>query len=122
TAGAVVRPFSTRPAPTRAARNPPERIRQPAHARPRSGSLGHWSPPEVNMPVRIEGLGALRVSVDGVERSELPAKRKQCALLLVLGVERRISRDRVVDLMWPSDPENGRHRLSQTLIELRQSL
>ncbi len=73
--------------------------------------------------IRVEALGGLRVLRDGAERRTLPGKLVRAALLVILAIEREVSRERVCLLLWPdSAPDKGRHALSQTLHELKKEL
>lgn len=75
------------------------------------------------MPVRVTTLGTLRVELDGRVLDRLPAARNRSALLVHLAVERDVTRDAVMGLLWPDrPPARARHLLSQTLYALRQEL
>jgi DNA-binding SARP family transcriptional activator/TolB-like protein len=72
-------------------------------------------------PVHVRTLGPLVVRRGGVETT-LPQQRLRCAILLVIAVERRITRDALLAMFWPDrEPERGRHALSQNLYELRRA-
>ncbi len=73
--------------------------------------------------VRVEVLGGLRVSQGEVEERDLPSQPTRAALLLLLAMERRITRDEAVAVLWPDRlPERARHSLRQALYELRRTL
>jgi LuxR family transcriptional regulator, maltose regulon positive regulatory protein len=74
--------------------------------------------------VGIRVLGPLEVHHDGrpVDVPELHRTRVR-ELLSVLAVERTVSRDRVIDLLWPDlDPTRGRANLRVTLRHLQRVL
>ena len=74
--------------------------------------------------VGIRVLGPLEVHHDGrpVDTPELHRTRVR-ELLSVLVVERTVSRDRVIDLLWPDlDPTRGRANLRVTLRHLQRVL
>lgn len=75
------------------------------------------------MAVSITTLGTLRVEQDGRILDRLPAARNRSALLVYLAVERDVTRDAAMGMLWPDrPPARARHLLSQTLYELRQEL
>ena len=80
------------------------------------------------MSIRVEALGGVRILQDGEdgkprELHDLPGQPRRCALLTYLAVEREVPRERIAGLLWPdSDPDQGRHNLSQTLYELRRDV
>jgi len=75
------------------------------------------------MAVSITTLGTLRIELDGHVLDRLPAARNRSALLVYLAVEREVTRDSAMGLLWPDrPPARARHLLSQTLYELRQEL
>jgi DNA-binding SARP family transcriptional activator/predicted Zn-dependent protease len=75
------------------------------------------------MDIRIDTLGGLRVRVDDRESSSLREQPVRAALLLLLAMEREITRDRITGILWPDQaPDRARHTLSQTLYRLRQDL
>ena len=72
--------------------------------------------------IAIHTLGTLRVEVDGVEQPALLKQRTRLSVLVVLAVEREITRDALVQLLWPDQQsEQARHTLSQNLSELRRT-
>jgi DNA-binding SARP family transcriptional activator len=74
--------------------------------------------------VRIGVLGPLEVHQDGrlVDAPELHRTRVRM-LLALLVVERTVTRDRVIDLLWPDlDPTRGRANLRVTLRHLQRVL
>ena len=74
--------------------------------------------------VRIRVLGPLEVHHDGVPVDTPESRRGRVReLLSLLAVERTVSRDRVVDLLWPDlDPGRGRANLRVTLRHLQRLL
>ncbi len=75
------------------------------------------------MSIRVTTLGGLRVVRDDAELDALLAQRVRCALLVVLAVEGKATRDRLMGLLWPDKaPDKARHSLSQTLYELKKHL
>jgi LuxR family maltose regulon positive regulatory protein len=74
--------------------------------------------------VRIRALGPLEVRQDGraVDAPEVHRTRVR-ELLSLLAAERTVSRDRVVDVLWPDlDPSRGRANLRVTLRHLQRVL
>ena len=75
------------------------------------------------MKIRLQTLGDVRVFVDGQELKELYGQRLRCAFLVVLAVQREISREALATLLWPErTDEKARGALKQTLYELRRTL
>lgn len=75
------------------------------------------------MDVRLTTLGAPSVSVGAVVCPSLPGRPISFGLLVFLGMEGEVTRDRLLSLFWPDrDQEKARHALSQALYELRQEL
>ncbi|MGH7477842.1 MAG: AfsR/SARP family transcriptional regulator, partial [Longimicrobiales bacterium] len=75
------------------------------------------------MSVRLQTLGGLRISRDGVEHHAFAAQKLRSALLAYLAVERVVTRDAVISIFWADrDPERARHALSQAIYELRRAL
>jgi DNA-binding SARP family transcriptional activator len=75
------------------------------------------------MAIRLVTLGALRAFAGDAELTALPGQPLRAALLLYLGVERKVVRETLVALLWPeSDEEGARHALRQGLYNLRRSL
>ena len=80
------------------------------------------------MAVRVETLGGIHVwrdvdSGDRVELRKISGKPVRCAVLTCVAVERDLTRERLLDLLWPEyDPKGARHNLSQTLVELGRDL
>jgi LuxR family maltose regulon positive regulatory protein len=74
--------------------------------------------------VRIRLLGPLEVHHDATPVDTPESRRTRVReLLSLLAVERTISRDRVVDLLWPDlDPTRGRANLRVTLRHLQRLL
>jgi DNA-binding SARP family transcriptional activator len=74
--------------------------------------------------VRVEVLGPLRVLMDGrpVEHP-LVRRARVRAVLAILCVERTVSRERLMDLLWPDlDGRRAAHNLRVTLTYLRRLL
>ena len=97
--------------------------RRSRYARPAAALLSHL-PVEPAERLEIGVVGPLELRVDGepVERPELRRQRVR-ELLAVLVVERTITRDRAVDLLWPElDAEAGGRNLRVTLAHLRHLL
>ena len=75
------------------------------------------------MRIAVQTLGSLRVERDGEEISSLPRQTVRCALFLYLAVQREVTRDAAMGLLWPDkDPDRARGALNQTLYELRKVL
>jgi len=73
--------------------------------------------------VRLLTLGGVRCFRGDREIAGLPGQRLRCAVLVHLAVEREVTRESLVSLLWPErDPERARHALNQQLYELRQAL
>lgn len=76
-----------------------------------------------DLAVRLVTLGELRVLRDGRELTAIPSQRLRCALLVYLAVEKQVTRDNLMLILWPDRaPDKARHSLSQTLYELRKEL
>lgn len=75
------------------------------------------------MTIRLRTLGSLAVSVNGTDRMEMRGRPVRLAILLYLALEREVSRDTVLALLWPeSDEVRARQALRQTLYALKQDL
>ena len=75
------------------------------------------------MTIRLRTLGDLGVLIDGREVPEMCARPVRLALIVYLALERQVSRDKIMALLWPeSDQEHARQALRQTLYALRQEL
>ena len=75
------------------------------------------------MKIEIRTLGGLGVFLDGAEVEEFAAQPIRTALLVYLALEREVTRESAMALVWPdSESERARHTLSQTLYELRRTL
>ena len=75
------------------------------------------------MSLTIHLLGPLVINSDGCRLDKLPKKAR--ALLAFLAVQNgeAVSRERLADLLWPyQGSEQGRHSLSNCLLELRKAL
>ncbi|MGQ0538050.1 MAG: AfsR/SARP family transcriptional regulator, partial [Gemmatimonadaceae bacterium] len=73
--------------------------------------------------MRLRTLGGLWI--DGLEPGAGGPRPRRLALLAILAAAgaKGVSRDRVLGILWPeSEPEKGRHALSQTLYSLRRDL
>src|SRR5207249_1114885 len=88
-----------------------------------AGSTNQRQPmPSQQHRIAIYTLGTLRVEVDGVEQPALLKQRTRLSVLVVLAVEREITRDALVQLLWPEqESELARRTLSQNLYELRRT-
>lgn len=76
-------------------------------------------------PFRLVTLGRLALfDADGAEEPSLGTRRRKLALLAVLALARRpISRDTLIGMFWPDQPEErARHSLSDALSHLRRVL
>jgi DNA-binding SARP family transcriptional activator len=79
-------------------------------------------PPERPVPVAVLGPLAVRHGDAAVEPAELRRCRVR-ELLQILVLERGVTRDRLVDLLWPDlDPSAGARNLRVTLTHLRRLL
>jgi DNA-binding SARP family transcriptional activator/TolB-like protein len=75
------------------------------------------------MALRIRALGSLSFSAGAVDVAALLEQPVRAGLLVVLAVERELSRERLLALLWPeSDPTHARHALNQTLYLIRRDL
>jgi DNA-binding SARP family transcriptional activator/TolB-like protein len=73
------------------------------------------------MSIHLATLGQLKVLKDGQEIALPVQRRVRAALLVYLGIERDVSREKVASVFWPdSDEDKARHALSQALYQLRQ--
>jgi DNA-binding SARP family transcriptional activator/membrane-associated phospholipid phosphatase len=71
--------------------------------------------------LRLQLLGGFRAEADAVDASALARQPRRAALLTLLAVEREISRERVMAMLWPeADPDRGRHSLNQGIYYLRR--
>ena len=97
---------------------PDERVRRGAAA------VLAGLPPRPATAVRIRVLGPLEVQHDGTPVDTPESRRSRVReLLSLLAVERTVSRDRAVDLLWPDlDPGRGRANLRVTLRHLQRLL
>ncbi|MCA0375974.1 MAG: hypothetical protein LCH84_09940 [Gemmatimonadetes bacterium] len=79
----------------------------------------------ISPPFHLRTLGRLAlVDAAGVEEPTLGTRRRKLAVLAVLALSRRpVSRDVLVGMFWPEQPEErARHSLSDTLSHLRRVL
>lgn len=75
------------------------------------------------MPIRIRTLGPLSFEADGKELPELLERPVRAAVLVLLAVERELSREQLLGLLWPdSSPDHARHALNQILYVVRRDL
>lgn len=75
------------------------------------------------MTIDVQVLGGLRVLADGYEIDDLMGRPTCLAVLVFIAVERRVTRESVLGLLWPDREETrARHALSQTLYQLRRIL
>lgn len=75
------------------------------------------------MALVIATLGTFEARLDGERLAWLHTQKLRAALLVFLGIERRVSRARLIELFWPDADESGaRHALNQTLYQLRRAL
>src|SRR5215468_9152568 len=75
--------------------------------------------------LRLKVLGGLTVLRDGSPLSGALAQPRRLAVLALLarGGRSGVSRDSIVNTLWPdTDEERARHTLSQTLYALRREL
>jgi len=75
------------------------------------------------MRIRIKTLGCLEIRSDLCEMTSFLDQPVRTALLIHLAVEKEVTREGVMGLLWPDhDPDRARHTLSQTLYRLRKDL
>ena len=75
------------------------------------------------LKIEIRTLGRLGVRIDGVEVEGFAAQPVRSALLVFLVLEREVTREAAMALLWPDrDTRHARHTLSQTLYELKRTL
>ena len=73
--------------------------------------------------VRVDVLGQLRIACGGRTVTALEPRRRNLAILILLGVEREMDRDRLASYVWADkEPRKARQSLSETLYELRKHL
>jgi len=75
--------------------------------------------------LHLRTFGGAALSSDGTVLEGPASQRRRIALLSLLAVagSRAVSRDTIISLLWPnSEPERGRHALSQWLFLLRRDL
>lgn len=73
--------------------------------------------------IRVDVLGGLRIASGPATFEELPHQPMRAALLVLLAVDRALTRDQVLAMLWPDrDSERGRRALNQTVYELRRTL
>src|SRR5262245_44717292 len=75
--------------------------------------------------LHLRTLGGATLSSEGTVLEGPASQRRRIALLslLAVGGSRAVSRDTIISLLWPdSEPERGRHALSQWLFLLRRDL
>src|SRR4051812_16499528 len=73
---------------------------------------------------RLRAFGGLMLEHDGAPYAGPASQRRRLAVLAVLAAsEAGVSRDRLMDLLWPkADPGRGRHSLDEALSGLRREL
>jgi len=75
------------------------------------------------MRIQIKTLGFLEIRSDLQEMTGFLDQPVRTALLIHLAVEREVTREGVMGLLWPDhDPDRARHTLNQTLYRLRKDL
>ncbi|MFP4624694.1 MAG: tetratricopeptide repeat protein, partial [Gemmatimonadota bacterium] len=75
------------------------------------------------MIVRLRTLGSFSVELDGVPRPDREGQPVRSALLLLLALDRDVTREGAMALLWPeSDDDRARQALRQTLYLLRGDL
>ena len=90
----------------------------------RSGPISPLSNSQTCQAVGINlvTLGELRCTLNGVD-TDLPKQKLRFALLVYLGMERSVPREKVAALFWPDiDEERVRRRLNQNIYAIRQAL
>jgi DNA-binding SARP family transcriptional activator/TolB-like protein len=71
--------------------------------------------------VHIDTFGGFRAHVGARELPAVGPNNLRLSLLLLVAVERQLTRDQALALLWPErDVERGRHSLSQAAYRLRQ--
>jgi DNA-binding SARP family transcriptional activator len=79
--------------------------------------------PQCLMALRIRTLDSLSFATGAEDVAALHEQPVRAALLVVLAVERELSRERLLALLWPErDPAHARHALNQTLYLIRRDL
>jgi DNA-binding SARP family transcriptional activator len=75
------------------------------------------------MTIRVRTLGSFCVELDGTPQPGRSGQPLRSALLLLLALDREITRESAMALLWPeSDDERARQALRQTLYLLRRDL
>ncbi len=75
------------------------------------------------MRIEIKTLGCLEIRSGLQEMTAFLDQPVRTALLIHLAVEKEVTREGVMGLLWPDhDPDRARHTLSQTLYRLRKDL
>jgi DNA-binding SARP family transcriptional activator len=75
------------------------------------------------MTIRLRTLGNFSMELDGTPQPGRPGQPLRSALLLLLALDREVTRESVMALLWPeSDDERARQALRQTLYLLRRDL
>jgi DNA-binding SARP family transcriptional activator len=75
------------------------------------------------MTIRLRTLGSFFMELDGTPQPGRPGQPLRSALLLLLALDREITRESAMALLWPeSDDERARQALRQTLYLLRRDL
>lgn len=75
------------------------------------------------MIVRMRTLGSFSLELDGVPQAEREGQPVRSALLLLLALDRDVTRESAMALLWPeSNEDRARQALRQTLYVLRRDL
>jgi DNA-binding SARP family transcriptional activator len=75
------------------------------------------------MTIRLRTLGSFSMELDGIPQPGRSGQPLRNALLLLLALDREITRESAMALLWPeSDDERARQALRQTLYLLRRDL
>lgn len=75
------------------------------------------------MSVRLHTLGGFSLHLDGAAQPERSGQPVRSALLILLALDREVSRESAMALLWPeSDDDRARQALRQTLYLLRRDL
>jgi DNA-binding SARP family transcriptional activator len=73
--------------------------------------------------IRVETLGRTRVFVQGSELTSLTRQPIRCGLLIYLAVERKVTREKLLNIFWADSTDaDARHTLNQGIFELRKLL
>jgi DNA-binding SARP family transcriptional activator len=73
--------------------------------------------------VAVSALGPLRVAQENADGHAIDVHGKLAALLALIAVERRVSREQVVEVLWDGvAEESARHSLRQSLVRLKHTI